>query len=54
MAVDQNRLEVERIRNLVTGFGWELIKEEITDEDIVITMKKKRVVGIPEVGAGPD
>lgn len=54
MAVDQNRLEVERIRNLVTGFGWEFVKEEITDEDIIITMRKRRIVLAPEVGAGPD
>lgn len=53
MAVDQNRLEVERIRNLVTGFGWEIINEQITDEDIIITMKKKRVVPVPVV-AGAD
>lgn len=44
MAADQNRLEVERIRNLVTGFGWELIKEEVTDEDIILVMRKPRVI----------
>lgn len=52
--VDMNRLEVERIRNLVSGFGWEVFKEEITEEDIIIVMKKRRVipVGVPMPGPG--
>ncbi len=52
--VDMNRLEVERIRNLVRGFEWEVIKEEITEEDIILVMKKPRVVkpGTPTPGPG--
>lgn len=34
-------LEVERVINLVRGFGWEKIKEEIVDDEIHITIKKK-------------
>jgi hypothetical protein len=51
--VDGNRLEVERIRNLVSGFGWEVIKEEVTDDDIILVMKKPRVVKTENMGAGP-
>jgi hypothetical protein len=52
--VDMNRLEVERIRNLVQGFQWEVIKEEVTEEDIILVMKKPRVAKaeIPKVGPG--
>ena len=53
MPVDQNRLEVERIRNLVSGFGWEVVKDEISDEDIILVMKKKRMIpSVPEPGPG--
>lgn len=34
-------IEVERIMNLVRGFGWEKVKEEIVGEDLIITIKKK-------------
>lgn len=34
-------MEVERVMNLVRGFGWEKVKEEIVGDEIVITMKKK-------------
>lgn len=34
-------LEVERVMNLVRGFGWEKTKEEIVDDEIHITIKKK-------------
>ena len=51
MPADLNRLEVERIRNLVSGFGWEVVREEVTDEDIIIALKKKRVVpSVPAPG----
>lgn len=51
--VDLNKIEVDRIVNLVTGFGWEKIKEETTDTDILLVLKKKRVVLPGELGAGP-
>jgi hypothetical protein len=49
---DLNRIEVDRIVNLVVGFGWEKIKEEITDTDILLVLKKKRVSFPGELGAG--
>lgn len=51
--VDQNRLEVERIRNLVQGFGWVVSKDEITDDKIIMTMEKPRVVPVSGQMAGP-
>ncbi len=49
---DLNRIEVDRIVNLVIGFGWEKVKEEITDTDILLVLKKKRVSLPGELGAG--
>lgn len=34
-------LEVERAMNLVRGFGWEKVKEEIVGDEIHVTIKKK-------------
>ena len=44
MVSDPNRLEVERIRNLVSGFGWEIVREEYPEELIIVVMQKKKVV----------
>lgn len=37
-------MEVERVMNLTVGFGWEKVKEEIVDDEIHITLKKKTIV----------
>jgi len=34
-------IEVERVVNLIRGFGWEKVKEEIIGEDLILTIKKK-------------
>lgn len=36
-------LEIDRLMNLIRGFGWEMEKKEITDTDITMTIKKKIV-----------
>lgn len=33
-------MEVERVMNLVRGFGWEKVREETRDNDVYITVKK--------------
>ena len=43
MTIDKNRMELERIYNVVQNFGWELVKQEITDTDLILTVKKKRI-----------
>jgi len=40
MIPDLNRLEIERIRNLVTGFGWKMTEERVTEDKILVTMEK--------------
>jgi len=34
-------MEVERVMNLVSGFGWVKVKEEIIVNEIHITIKKE-------------
>ncbi|KKM21100.1 hypothetical protein LCGC14_1638770 [marine sediment metagenome] len=47
----EDRLEIERIQNLVRNFGWELTETKSTDEEIVIVLAKKRVKpDVPVVG----
>ena len=51
--VDMDRLEVERVMNLVQGFGWEKTEEKIDDVYQTITIRKQRLQPAPEAGAGP-
>ena len=39
----QKRLEVERIVNLIRGFGWEKVSEDIDDKFIVLRIQKSLV-----------
>jgi len=50
---DKDRLEVERVMNLVQGFGWEKTGEQITDTHTIITIRKERIKPGAEMGAGP-
>jgi len=34
-------LEIQRLTNLSTGFGWEMTKEEVIGQDLVVTLKKR-------------
>jgi len=34
-------IEIERVTNLVHGFGWEIVKQEIIGQELFLTMKKK-------------
>ena len=49
---NKDRLEVERVINLVQGFGWVKTAEELTDTHVVLTIKKKRVEVVPEPDIG--
>jgi len=37
-------LEIDRLMNLIRGFGWEMEKKEETAELITVTIKKKIIV----------
>lgn len=34
------KIEIERIVNLVTGFGWTKIEEKVSEGEVTITLKK--------------
>ena len=37
-------IEVERLRNIIKGFGWEIQKEEVIGPDLALTVKKRLFV----------
>jgi hypothetical protein len=43
-------LEIERAKNLLIGFGWELKEQRVTETEIVLTIVKKIEV---EIKPGP-
>ena len=40
MDMVQRTLEVERVVNLITAFGWKVLKEEVDGEKIIMTIEK--------------
>jgi len=48
----QATIEVERVVNLVRGFGWDKIKEEIDGKDVIITIKKPMLTATEATGSG--
>jgi hypothetical protein len=54
VAMDQDRLEIDRLGNLISGFGWKISKQEFTDDEIIVTIKKSRAPGVevPPAGEG--
>jgi len=54
MPVDLNKIEVERVDNLIRNFGWTKVKEELTDKDIILTISKPRAEPLKEYGEGAD
>ena len=40
MEAAQIRIEVERIVNLVAGFGWVKVEEKISDGKVTLTLEK--------------
>jgi len=53
MGIEKDRLEVDRLRNLVDSFGWNVIKEEITELNIILTVQKSREEPLAGVSPGP-
>ena len=33
-------IEIQRVMNLVQGFGWVKVSEELKDRDLILTVKK--------------
>lgn len=54
MGETQDRLEIQRVDNLTKGFGWTMVKQELTDDEMIIELRKPRapIEGVPPVGPG--
>lgn len=35
------QIEIDRLMNLVQGFGWKEVEKKVTDTEVVITIKKE-------------
>lgn len=53
MQLDVRRMEVDRVENLVRGFGWEKISETLEGLEIQITFKKTLPEELAKEVAGP-
>ena len=45
-------LEIERIENLINNFDWKVVKQEITETDIILTIKKPKGTSLTENSPG--
>ena len=52
MALDRDKLEVDRLNNLITGFGWRIIKQEFTEDKIKLQLEKDRSPNVETGGVG--
>jgi len=41
-------LEIERVTNLVGAFDWKLVKQEITENEIVLTISRPKKSSLTE------
>ena len=46
-------IEIQRVMNLVQGFGWVKIKEEIQGTKVVLSIEKEMFVESEITGPGP-
>ena len=46
-------IEIQRVTNLVIGFGWNKVKEEIVGTKVQITLEKEMFVESEITGSGP-
>lgn len=53
MSDERDRLEIDRVGNLVIGFGWKIIRQEFTDDKIKIELEKPRTEPASDESAGP-
>jgi len=48
-----DELELERLRNLIVGFGWEITKQEFKTDRIEVAIELKREAAGAEASPGP-
>jgi len=53
MAEVPDELEIERLRNLVVGFGWKVTATEIKTDRVVLTVELERELKETPESTGP-
>ena len=53
MAEVPDELEIERLRNLVVGFGWKVTATEIKTDRVVLTVELERELKETPESVGP-
>lgn len=53
MASVDSTLEIERIKNLIINFNWEIIKQEITEDNITLKIRKSIPPPVKESDLSP-
>ena len=53
MADVEDRLEVDRLTNLVQGFGWRVQRQDFESDMIRVTLVKNRTASAETEGASP-
>lgn len=48
-----DKMQFERISNLIAGFGWKSIREEITDDTQIMVIERRRDVSQVKSSPGP-
>ena len=51
--MERDRLEIDRVGNLITGFGWQITKQEFTDDKVIVQIEKSRSPDVEVPDAGP-
>jgi len=46
-------LEIDRLTNLVQGFGWKVVKHEVTEDKILVSLEKTKIVSEETEAAVP-
>ena len=42
MAIPETRIEIERVRAVIKGLGWEIVAEDLRGAEIVLTIIKPK------------
>jgi len=48
----KSKLEIDRIENLISNFGWKITKQEIKEDEIVLRISKTIYATAVEIAAG--
>lgn len=53
MAELPREIEIQRVMNLVQGFGWAKVKEEVVGTKVLLTIQKEMLQESEIIGPGP-